>query len=97
MVKPIFASEDVTKLANMFSGEMRSALTEDEMAEVIEANRSSGRSCASHDVCDANMVMMEAWAKCFGVNDIDGDDAEQCGMWNGAWEMAKDNEFAARD
>lgn len=86
----------VKKLAKMFSWEMRCALTKEEMAEVIEANRDleNTGACASHDVCDANMVMMEAWTKFFGVDYINGDDDEQCRLWSEAWHLAKANEFA---
>ncbi len=88
----------VKKLAKMFSWELRCALTEEEMAEVIEANREPENvgTCASHDVCDANMVMIEAWTKFFGVDDINFNDNEQCRLWNEAWDLAKADEFAVK-
>ena len=53
--------------------------------------------CASHDFCDANMVMEDALIAC-GMDDDELEDG-WCGtdpvtwLWNKAWAIAKDNNF----
>jgi hypothetical protein len=54
--------------------------------------------CASHDFCDANMVMLEAFRK-LGFKDcteLPYDSPEQLDsikLWNEAWDMARENKF----
>jgi hypothetical protein len=52
-------------------------------------------SCASHDFCDANMAMIEAFES-FGeeLPDDDGDQA-QFDLWNKAWSYAKNTHLTA--
>jgi hypothetical protein len=53
--------------------------------------------CASHDFCDANMVMAEAFEAvkgCPPLND-EGMSAETVALWNAAWEVAKPHYLTA--
>lgn len=45
-----------------------------------------GMACASHDYCDANEAMLEAWPKVYR-RDYRFDDADTL-AWNRAWEAA---------
>lgn len=48
--------------------------------------------CASHDFCDANMIMSQAFLYVFGreSNPASADDA---GLWNRAWNIAREFGF----
>lgn len=48
--------------------------------------------CASHDFCDANMVMLDAFRHFLGGEAFPDTDAE-CGIWGDAWDYACDNDF----
>lgn len=83
-------------IAATFSRNLREMLTEDEMTEVIERNREliDSTSCASHDFCDANEPMAEA----FGAAGIDFDvsDDRHLALWGQAWEIAVRAEFSVQ-
>lgn len=80
-------------VAAAFSSILRETLTKDEMQEVIERNRSliNTTSCASHDFCDANELMAEAFTEVGIEFDIDND--EQRMLWGAAWDIATRAEF----
>ena len=93
------------QLAADFSRGLNEYLTEDKMAEVIARNATEAYqdgACATHDFCDANVFMLEAFQKVLGReytfynSDIEGSDKENendtC-LWNKAWEIARDNNF----
>lgn len=86
-------------LAMEFSRTLWQWLTTTEMRKAIEGNRreTSPNVCHTHDHCDANMAMLEAFEKLFGHCQIDDSDPEQqerdCALWNRAWDMAKFHEF----
>lgn len=46
--------------------------------------------CASHDFCDANMVMLTAW-EALGYGEMDANSPADASVWNGAWNIAKTN------
>ncbi|RWA45692.1 hypothetical protein AU476_01265 [Cupriavidus sp. UYMSc13B] len=81
-------------IAAAFSRMLRESLTNAEMEEVIVRNRSliNTTSCASHDFCDANELMAEAFTE-VGI-DFDVDNDEQRLLWNAAWDIAMRAEFA---
>lgn len=95
-------------LAAEFSSVLREWLSPEEMAEVILRNARSVADgdtgvCASHDFCDANEAMMEAFARA-GLNHYieailndSGSPEEEAGsrLWNSAWGIAKSANFAA--
>ena len=55
--------------------------------------------CASHDFCDANMPMMDAFEGTIGrpLLGVDGMAGADCDLVNAAWDMAKANALFAAD
>ncbi len=98
MYKPdaIAAAKDsalVAALADEFAARLRAYLGADKFAEVRRLNATpayGGGCCASHDFCDANMIMFEAFE---AIADRGHDPASQpdSDLWNAAW-----NDAAAR-
>jgi hypothetical protein len=89
-------------VAREFSRILASQLTAAEMAEVISRNArpdyADTNSCASHDFCDANMVMDEAFnnlgiAVPYGENWDTPQRAQSVALWNAAWDLAKAHNF----
>ena len=91
--------EEVTKLAEAFRDGIREFLTPDELREVDAANRErNDETCATHDFCDANEVMLEAFEVAFGREmrlgeDVEGSDVD-LDLANAAWMLAKRNGFS---
>lgn len=85
----------VPELAHEFSRVLREWLTDDEMAQVIERNAEvdDPAICASHDFCDANMAMYEAFERVMG-HPIDTRKKADLAVWDKAWNMAKASDFA---
>lgn len=83
--------EQTQKLATEFCRVLRQWLTPDHLAEAVRRNRTRAYegSCATHDFCDANMVMLEA----AGNSGVSEEDYE---TWNAAWDIAKKSEFELR-
>ena len=71
---------DVEKLADMFGTVLRENMTEAQFTEMLRRNRALGLRqdavCASHDFCDANEAMDEAFELTFGreMGSAQGDD-----------------------
>ena len=81
--------QQVTAIAEAFAEVMRQWLTPDEFAEMKRRNvHYDSLVCASHDFCDANMAMAEAFQ---GVTsrEIDGENAADAALWSDAWGLAK--------
>lgn len=92
---------DAKDLAGVFSKVVRERLT-DHLNEIRRRNRESAAAgernvCATHDFCDANMLMHEALCRCYGVKDFPASNLSESetltGLWNEAWDIAKRNEF----
>jgi len=94
---------DQTKeVAKKFADILRTWLTEEEMRIVILRNAVKYKNagiCASHDFCDANMAMGEAF-ETFGLAttaDIEDCDSTEYSiaqdLWNNAWTVAKAVDF----
>lgn len=87
------AIADRQALAHEFSETLRAELSEDDWREMRERNRTYGAGvCASHDFCDANMVMEQAFSVITGRAILPDDgppsDADRS-LWNDAWYIAK--------
>lgn len=81
---------DFTKpLAEAFIAELKSCCA-DVYEEIIKLNADepSPSICHSHDFCDANMVMADAFAKTFKQEFVIDD--FHCAVWNQAWTQAKE-------
>lgn len=76
-------------LGYAFADLLAKALTADEFAEACRLNRweSNPAICRSHDFCDANEVMLEAFLS-IGL-DFDLQNQEDIVLWNRAWGYAK--------
>lgn len=84
-------------LAKEFSRVLRSWLTPEEMAKVIQLNATPQYHgcCASHDFCDSNMAMDEAFTKIVG-HECDADVGLDAVTWSKAWDIAVKSEFATK-
>jgi len=84
------------KMARAFSAALKICLTADEMTEVRRLNQlpeyPCPAICASHNFCDANEVMDEAFTAIMG-HEIDTRSHEQRMMWNNAWIIARQSGF----
>ena len=82
-----------TQIAGKFSELLQAELTPSELQEARELNKTEEDSnvCHSHDFCDANMVMHEAFGT-FGIDPLDDLD-KWSNLWNSAWSLAKKYEF----
>lgn len=77
------------KLAKAFEAKLRAGLTDEQYAEMLRRNQTPeyATCCASHDFCDANMVMFDAWVECFGSEpELESD--RDTAIWNQAWDLA---------
>jgi hypothetical protein len=94
----------VIQLADHFVRALRNHLDPEQFAEVCQKNSTpeyAGGVCASHDYCDANMVMAVAFVEVVGRDMImDGGDSPQeqadQALWNAAWAFAKDTQLCVR-
>lgn len=93
-------------IGNVFADLLMDRLGAEQFAEMQARNdEEDGDSCASHDYCDANMVMSEAFVKVTGREcrlpcdvgpngptqaEVDADMA----LWNSAWDYAKANRLS---
>lgn len=93
--RPSHAAPHTSELAHEFSRILRDWLTEDEIEQVIERNAEvdDPAVCASHDFCDANMAMYEAFERVMG-HPIDTRKKADVAVWDKAWNMAKASDFA---
>ena len=84
----------INNLAVKFCDVLKEWLTEEELQIVVDRNaiRECDVVCHSHDFCDANMAMDEAWNRMFKDGcDLSSDaDVE---LWNSAWNLAKKHNF----
>lgn len=65
-----------------------------EIYDAIELNRAEqcDSVCHTHDFCDANEAMAEAWLEVFGTA-ADTSSEYVCKIWSAAWCLAKEREF----
>jgi hypothetical protein len=79
----------VQRLTGAFVALLHMDLTREQFFAMRVANASAGEgACASHDHCDANMVMAEAFRLITG-RAIDTDAESDLRLWNEAWHTAK--------
>lgn len=90
-------SDKANRLADRFAAILRQWLTPAEFAEMVARNRATDKRagvCHSHDFCDANMAMDQAWREVVGT-EIDADDEAQATLWNEAWDLAHSRKLIA--
>lgn len=80
-------------LAERFAAILKEWLTAEQWADMKRKNetdpRYTGGVCASHDYCDANMAMDQAWRERFATSP-NADDEAQATLWSTAWDLAKE-------
>jgi len=81
------------KMGKEFSALLVKYLGIEIVREIVEKNKEDvGDWCSSHEYCDANMVMAEAFNKACG-RELEMNSEEDCLKWNEAWDYAKANSF----
>ena len=85
-----------TKLAIEFSRLLGKELGE-LMDDVIAENRAQPEYCSSHDYCDANMIMAEAFENTYGRFPIIEPMGGDMDLMNEAWDKAKQSDFYTND
>ena len=86
------------KISEAFADVLRGWLSIQQMQKVRRLNRTEKDKsiCHSHDFCDANMAMDEAFQQVLGLSfseiiSLSGEDAEPCdelcALWNKAWNL----------
>lgn len=90
-------------VANAFISGVLDVLNDEEVALMVERNRSETLEsvCHSHDFVDANMYMDVAFRQVMGVGLFDGKvngeiDERKIALWNEAWDLAREAEFDAK-
>ena len=86
--------DEVTKMiSDQFINIITNWLSTDELIELRIKNKEliNSRICATHDYCDANMAMFEAFSKC--NIEFDPQNNAHIDQWNEAWNLAKLNSF----
>lgn len=95
---------DTIRLARAFGEQVQETLSRDEFRQVIDRNKGEPERspiCHSHDFCDANMSMHDAFVATFGRNPLDTPSADNImsdadeQLWNDAWAIAKAADFFA--
>jgi len=81
------------ELANEFSRILTKQLGTEIIGDINWLNETSPpHICASHNFCDANEIMAEAFEKIVGV-ELNIQLEEHKTLWNQAWTLAKNNKF----
>lgn len=84
---------DVKKLSAAFSYAIREELTKSDLYKVVKTNaKTNDNTCATHDFCDANMVMYWSFGYAF-QKELDINDDAQNSLVNAAWDMSKKQNF----
>lgn len=92
----------IEKVARSFAAALtRDYLTDKERRRVLVDNEKElastkpNQCCHTHDYCDANMAMLDAFVEVLGreTRTGDDDDGTDTNLWNSAWSYAKSNRF----
>lgn len=99
-------TEITIKLANAFSAEIRQTLSSETVEDVnlINALSTDKDVCATHDYCDPNQCMLDAWEKVMKkpfpfIGDVEEKRISEeeynnaMDITNAAWDIAKKNLF----
>lgn len=85
-------------LAAEFAKLLKNEIGEENLDKVVKQNKVNDPwICASHDYCDANMVMVTAFENIFGHEFHESEDEKvndlEDILWNKSWTLAKKNDF----
>lgn len=93
--KKMFIEELRRRLAHKFACLVKLELTPAQVAEVRRRNAKYPPGiCATHDFCDANVLMDYAFREIYGRGALESEDGSEqqesdCADWSAAWEIAK--------
>ncbi len=92
---PIKSLPTAKGLAAEFCNQLALQLSGPDLAEAVRRNTLAALCdvCHTHDFCDANMVMYDAWHAHLG-EDMDLQNDAHIALWNNAWRIAKAAEFS---
>jgi hypothetical protein len=85
----------VRMLARRFTHELRQTLTAEQMAAVLKRNADPAQHpgvCATHDFCDANVCMGDAFELTEG-REPDASSEDDTSLMNAAWNAARAAQF----
>lgn len=104
--EPVCASEDeITRLAEAFTEHVREYFINEQgdseldhsyyFQQVRELNRTEPDPsiCHTHDFCDANILMSNAWEETFPHEPFVPQNTFHTQLWSAAWQQAKAAEF----
>ncbi len=85
------------KLARAFADQVQNHFDPEILAEVVRRNDTAGydMACATHDFCDANMLMLLAMNECGIVFNVEDDSQAQ--LTDAAWSLARAASFLPED
>lgn len=89
---------DKIRLAREFGSKVQEELSRADFRAVLELNRNDSAACHTHDFCDANMLMLDAFKVTFEREPAfltNPQEAADLALWNDAWQIAKAAEFFA--
>ena len=91
------------RLGDRFAEIVREDFTAEQVAEIRRRNATpqyAGDVCATHDFCDANEIMAEAFAEVVGrplaLGDDEPNQQADFALWGAAWGYAKDTHLTER-
>lgn len=81
---------DPVELARQFCFILREWLTRRQIQLIVARNRREPdeRICHTHDFCDPNQAMIDAWERCYGIHPR-CQSATDTRLWNKAWSIAR--------
>jgi hypothetical protein len=95
-------TNDTLRLAHAFGDRVQAEFTPKQFRLICDLNKGKYADlgvCATHDFCDANMLMLAAFEEVFKRNPLDGPGGHMTqadtDLWNDAWTIAKETEFYA--
>lgn len=87
---PVQLKQNPEILGKAFAADLLDYLGAKKFAEVCKRNDLETTDCChSHDFCDANMVMLNAYCRLTGTDENDVDIEAACELFNDAWDYAR--------
>jgi hypothetical protein len=90
-----YTQEQTEELARAFSRSLLREINWENLYTVIHRNKTEDYQhgcCATHDFCDPNILMLEAFEKLHNI-DFDVQDSTHSDCFNAAWVLARANDF----
>lgn len=87
--------ETTERTAKRFSEIVNATFTDQEMIEVVRLNSTPEYAgcCATHNYCDANELMLTAYAETHAITEDEVELDEAMDEMNAAWDLAKASGF----